>query len=74
MGLKTMMHCNKLSVLPTDAKWVAKVTYKSNDGLYNVNYTFSHPEELSELIEAAQERHKIIEVEILLSESASLPD
>jgi hypothetical protein len=71
MGLKTMTHCNKPSVLLTDARWVARVTYKSKDGLYNINYTFSHPEELGELIEAAQERHKIIEVEILLCENGS---
>jgi hypothetical protein len=69
MGLKTMMHCDTISAFPTDTKWVAKATYKLKDGLYSVNYTFNHPEELDELIEAAQERDKIIEVEILLCEN-----
>ncbi|MGD9658956.1 MAG: hypothetical protein AB7U61_15195 [Methylocystis sp.] len=57
------------NAIPSDAKWLAKVTYKSADGRYGVSYPYSFPEELSELIEAAQEPHKIIEIEILLRES-----
>ena len=66
-----MTECNTLNTVPSDAKWLARVTYKSANGRYGVDYPFSCPEELSDLIEAAQEPHKIIEIEILLSENAS---
>lgn len=45
-------------------KWLANVTYDSKDGRRGVSYSFSRPEELTDLIEAAQERDRILEVEI----------
>ncbi len=61
-----MAHLNCIEII--DAKWVANVTYKSNNGRNGVSYSFNHPEELGDLIEAAQERGRIVEVEILLIE------
>ena len=49
-----------------NAKWLANVAYNSDDGRRVVCYSFIRPEELAELIEAAQERNRILEVEILL--------
>ncbi len=51
-------------------KWLANVTYKLKDGRRDVSYAFNDPEELGDLIEAAQERGKIVEIEILLLERA----
>ncbi len=65
-----MGHVNSHSIERTDSKWVANVTYKSNNGRSGVSYSFNHPEELGDLIEAAQERGRIVEVEILLIESS----
>ncbi len=52
-------------------KWLADVTYNSKDGGHGVSYSFSHPEELTDLIEAAQERHRILEVKISMVEGTS---
>jgi hypothetical protein len=65
-----MAQCDMINTVPSDAKWLARVTYKSANGRYGVSYPFSFPQELSDLIEAAQEPNKIIEIEILLRESA----
>jgi hypothetical protein len=48
-----------------DQRWLANVTYKSREGRRDVCYCFHRPEELVELIEAAQEREKVLEIEIL---------
>jgi hypothetical protein len=45
-------------------KWMANVIYNSKDGGRGVSYSFSRPEDLTDLIEAAQERDKIVKVEI----------
>lgn len=50
----------------TNQRWLANVTYNSRDGLRGVSYCFHRPEELVELIEAAQEREKVVGVEIVL--------
>ncbi len=59
-------HCIEI----TDSKWVANVTYKSANGRSGVSYSFNHPDELGDLIEAAQERGRIVEVDILLIEQS----
>ncbi len=61
-----MGHVNSHRIEMTDSKWVANVTYKSSNGRCGVSYSFNDPEELGDLIEAAQERGRIVEVEILL--------
>ncbi len=65
-----MGHLESRRVEMSDAKWLANVTYKSNNGRSGVSYSFNHPEELGDLIEAAQERGRIVEVEILLIEES----
>ena len=49
-------------------KWMANVIYNSKDGRHGVSYSFSRPEDLTDLIEAAQERDKILKVEISIIE------
>ncbi len=65
-----MGHLNSHRIEMSDAKWVANVTYKSDNGRSGVTYSFNHPEELGDLIEAAQERGRIVEVEIFLIEES----
>ena len=48
----------------SSARWLANVTYKSREGRRGVCYFFSRPEELGDVIEAAQERDRILAVEI----------
>ena len=62
-----MAHRNTQHVVLNDTRWLAKVTYKSDVGLIGINYPFDNVEELTDLVEAAQERGRIIEIEILLS-------
>jgi hypothetical protein len=63
-----MEHRTEHETCMRTAKWLANVTYNSKDGRHGVSYSFSRPEELTDLIEAAQERDRILEVEILLIE------
>ncbi len=65
-----MGHLRAHSVEMHDPKWVANVIYKSANGRSGVSYSFNHPEELGDLIAAAQERGRIVEVEILLIEQS----
>ena len=62
MGLTAMIDAHDRSLI--GRKWIAKVTYQSDQGSYKADYTFDDPEELRELIEAAQEPHRLVEVEI----------
>jgi hypothetical protein len=62
-----MTHRNTQHVVLNDTRWLAKVTYKSDNGLISINYPFDNVEELTDLVEAAQERGRIVEIEILLS-------
>jgi hypothetical protein len=66
-----MTHRNTQHVVLNDTRWLAKVTYKSDNGPIGINYLFDDVEELTDLVEAAQERDRIIEIEILLSENES---
>ncbi len=65
-----MGHLTPHSIEVHDAKWLANVTYKSANGRSGVSYSFNDPEELGDLIEAAQERGRIVEVKILLVEQS----
>ncbi len=62
-----MAHRNTQHVVLNDTRWLAKVTYKSDNGPIGINYPFDNVEELTDLVEAAQERGRIVEIEILLS-------
>ena len=62
-----MAHRNTQHVVLNDTRWLAKVTYKSDNGPIGINYPFDNVEELTDLVETAQERGRIIEIEILLS-------
>ncbi|MFO1126510.1 MAG: hypothetical protein U1E25_15315 [Methylocystis sp.] len=66
-----MAHRNIHHAVLNDTRWLAKVTYKSDYGPIGINYLFDDVEELTDLVEAAQERDRIIEIEILLSENES---
>ncbi len=57
--------------ISSNTRWLANVTYKSDNGPYAVAYSFNVPEQLTDLIEAAQEWQKVIEIEILLVEDDS---
>ena len=62
-----MAHRNIHHAVLNDTRWLAKVTYKSDNGPIGINYPFDNVEELTDLVETAQERGRIIEIEILLS-------
>jgi hypothetical protein len=57
-----MAHRNTQHVVLNDTRWLAKVTYKSDNGPIGINYPFDNVEELTDLVEAAQERDRIIEI------------
>ncbi len=46
-----MAHCNIQHVVPNDARWLAKVIYKSDSGPIGFNYPFDDVEELERVLD-----------------------
>jgi hypothetical protein len=66
-----MMERDEHETYASAVKWMANVIYNSKEGRRGVSYSFSRPEDLTDLIEAAQERDRILEVDISIIEDTN---